>query len=141
MNWSEQEYQDYCKRKNKQEIEKNYEKEKKNKYGNQKVTYFGIEFDSKKEGLRYLQLKAWLENGTISNLILQPVFLLQEKFIHNDKKYQSITYVADFSYIDCNGKKITEDVKASKNFTTTIYKLKKKLLMFKYPDINFIEAR
>ena len=51
-----------------------------NKYYNQKITIDGHEFPSKKEGNRYLELKLLQKAGEISNLELQPRFLLQESF-------------------------------------------------------------
>jgi len=46
--------------------------------------------------------------------------------------------VADFQYFDVpTSKIIVEDVKGMK---TEVYKIKKKLLLWRYPDINFIES-
>ena len=69
-----------------------------NKYGNRKVVIDGIEFMSQKEGNRYCELKLLQRAGEISNLRLQPKFILQEGFKKNGKTYQAITYIADFSY-------------------------------------------
>ena len=96
----------------------------------------GIQFDSKKEAKRYQELKLMLHAGIISDLELQPVFLLQEKFKHNAKSYRDVRYLADFKYIK-DGKEIIEDVKGKK---TKVYAIKKKMLLKKYPDINFIET-
>ncbi len=52
-----------------------------NKYKNKKVTIGNITFDSKKEARRYEELKLMEKTGLISNLVLQPRFTLQEKFI------------------------------------------------------------
>lgn len=73
-----------------------------NKYGNRKVVIDGIKFDSQKEGNRYCELKLLQRAGEISNLQLQPKFVLQEGFKKKGKTYQAITYYADFMY--CQGR-------------------------------------
>lgn len=107
------------------------------KYLSKKTTIDGITFDSKKEGLHYVELKKLEKQGKISNLELQPSFLLQEGFKRDGKKYRPITYIADFRYIE-NGKVIVEDVKG---FKTPEYKIKKKLLLYKYEDFEFREIK
>lgn len=107
------------------------------KYLSKKTVIDGITFDSKKEGLHYLELKRKQELGEISNLELQPSFLLQDKFKRDGKTYRPITYIADFRYVE-NGKIIVEDVKG---FKTKEYMLKKKLLLYKYTDFEFREVK
>ena len=99
-----------------------------NKYKNKKITINNITFDSKKESLRYQQLKLLERARVISNLELQKKYILQDKFELNGKKYREISYVADFVYIQ-DGKTIVED---TKGFRTEVYKLKKKMFMYKY---------
>ena len=106
------------------------------KYHSKKVTYDGITFDSKKEAARYKQLKLLENIGYISELKLQPVYVLQEGFKKNGKTYRKITYRADFEYIR-DGKTFVEDVKGMK---TEVYKLKKKLFEYKYPDLGILEV-
>lgn len=103
-----------------------------NKYRNKKVIADGEEFDSKKEGNRYKELRLLERAGEISNLELQPRFLLQDKFKKNGKTYRKIEYVADFKYIE-NGKKIVEDVKG---IQTDVFKLKHKIFEKVYPDLE-----
>jgi len=113
-------------------------KPKKSKYGNVKVVIDGHTFASKKESERYLYLKSSQQQGWISKLKLQPKFILQEKFTdRTGKKHQEIAYVADFKYLDGDGKDIVEDVKG---YINQVYALKKKMLLFKYPDIIFRET-
>lgn len=107
------------------------------KYLSKKTIIDGITFDSKKEGLHYLELKRRQELGEISNLELQPSFLLQEKFKRDGKIYRPITYIADFRYVE-EGKVIVEDVKG---FKTPEYKIKKKLLLYKYEGFEFREIK
>ena len=107
------------------------------KYHSKKVIYDGIEFDSKKEATRYSQLKILEKAGLIKNLELQKVFELQEGFKLNGKSYRKITYVADFYYYDNHLKRyVVEDVKGYK---TEVYKLKKKMFMYKY-QVELIEV-
>jgi hypothetical protein len=73
--------------------------------------------------------------GVIKELKLQPKFLLQEGFERDGKKYRAIFYIADFEYIK-DGKRIVEDVKGMK---TDVYKLKKKMFLKKYPQVEFKE--
>lgn len=103
-----------------------------NKYRNKKVIVDGKEFDSKKEGNRYKELILLERAGEISNLELQPRFLLQDKFKKNGRTFRKIEYVADFKYIE-NGKTIVEDVKGMQ---TDVFKLKHKIFEKVYPDLE-----
>lgn len=82
----------------------------------------------------------FLERGkAISCLELQPIFDLIPKQIHNGKTIRKVVYKADFKYFD-NNKKIwiVEDVKG---FKTDVYKLKKKMFLFKYGnEFKFLET-
>ena len=73
-----------------------------NKYKNKKVIIDGIQFMSQKEGTRYCELKLMQKAKIISDLQLQPKFVLQEEFKKKGKTYQAITYIADFLY--CQGR-------------------------------------
>ena len=70
--------------------------------------------------------------GEISNLELQPKFLLQDTFKKNGKTYRKIEYIADFQYIE-NGKTIVEDVKGMQ---TDVFKLKHKIFEKVYPNLE-----
>ena len=109
-----------------------------NKYKSKITEIDGIKFHSKKEALRYRELTKLKKAGMIKNLILQPVFILQEKFKYENKTVRAIKYIADFQWTNrYTGATIVEDVKGYK---TEIYKLKKKLFLHKYPNINFVEV-
>ena len=103
-----------------------------NKYRNKKVIVDDYVFDSIQESKRYKELKLLLRAKQISNLELQPHFLLQESFKKNGKTYRKIEYIADFKYIE-NGKTIIEDVKG---IQTDVFKLKHKLFEKIYPDLE-----
>lgn len=105
------------------------------KYGNKKVVVDGIQFDSKREAARYVELKLLLANGAIADLELQPAFELQPGFrdARTGRKERAITYIADFRYIDvATGRAIVEDAKGMK---TAVFQLKRKLFLRAYPDL------
>ena len=110
------------------------------KYNAKKTVVDGIEFDSIREADRYCELKLLEKAKEIRNLKLQPRFLLQDKF--KDKQgntHRKIEYVADFTYVDKDDKKIVEDVKG---VLTDVYKLKKKLFLKIYDsEFDFREIR
>lgn len=110
---------------------------RKSKYHAEKTEVDGIRFDSKKEADRFARLKLLEKAGVIKDLKLQPRFELQEPFICDGKKERKIEYVADFQY-ECGGKIIVEDVKGAK---TQVYKLKRKLFLYKYGNtVDFKEV-
>ena len=77
----------------------------------------GIMFASKKEAMRYKELKFLLQEERISDLVLQPKYPIEVC----GKKI--CTYIADFMYNE-DGKQVVEDVKGVK---TSVYRIKKKL--------------
>lgn len=110
------------------------------KYHNTKVIYNGIKFDSKKENYRYKQLKLMESAGLIRDLELQPKFLLLDTIHYKDKTYPKTYYKADFKYFDIKeGKYIIEDTKSPITAKDKVYRLKIKMLLSKYPNINFKE--
>lgn len=99
---------------------------KKSKYGNQKVEYDGIVFDSKKERDRYCELKILEKAKAITDLKRQVKYVLVEK----KGKERETSYIADFVYKKGN-EVVVEDVK-SKATKTPLYRLKKKLMLERY---------
>ena len=102
------------------------------KYNNKKTQIDMYVFDSVKEAKRYKELKLLERAGEISNLELQPRFLLQDSFKKNGRTYRKIEYVADFKYIE-KGKIIVEDVKG---IQTDVFKIKHKLFEKIYPELE-----
>lgn len=115
------------------------------KYGNKKVTVDGITFDSKKEYTRFRELTLLERAGQISNLRRQVKFVLipaqyektPERYTRGEHKGElkqgrllerECAYLADFVYIDSNGKKVVEDTKGVK---TKEYIIKRKLMLFR----------
>lgn len=111
-----------------------------NKYWNKKVEIDWIKFDSKKEAKRWGELKIMQTAWKIARLDTQPKYLLQEWY--RDKewvKIREINYIADFSYYDIlNDRKVVEDVKASKFMLTEAFKIKWKIVQYKYPELYFV---
>lgn len=113
----------------------------KNKYHNTKVIYKDIRFSSKKEMRRYIALKQLERAGIIKELELQPKFLLLDTIHYKDKTYPKTYYIADFKYFDKEkGKYIIEDIKSPITAKDKAYRLKIKMLLTKYPDIDFVEV-
>lgn len=107
-------------------------KSKQNKYHNIKTTYDDIIFDSKKESQVYARLKTMENFGLIKDLELQVEYELLPKFELNGKTYRKTTYIADFRYFSNEDNKIhVIDVKSPAT-KTQVYKLKKKLMAYKY---------
>lgn len=113
------------------------------KYGNKKVEYDGITFDSKKEAIRWAELKLLEKSGHITDLKRQVRFDLiptlreepKEKYVRGTKKGQfkagkvierPVYYIADFVYTE-NGKTVVEDTKGMR---TKEYILKRKLMLW-----------
>lgn len=123
MKLTEKQYQEY------------FGKAKQNKYHNTVIEYNNIKFDSIKEKNHYIVLKQLEDLGIIKDLKLQVKFELQPSYKYQDKTIRAINYYADFTYIQDN-KLIVED---TKGFKTKEYLLKKKMLLYKYKDIEFKE--
>lgn len=112
---------------------------KSNKYNAQKTVVDGHKFDSKFEAEHYSGLRLLEKAGVISDLELQPRFLLQDKFVYQGHQERKIEYVADFMYHQ-DGKTIVEDTKSPATRTAE-YKLKRKLFLYKYGDkVEFREV-
>lgn len=104
-----------------------------NKYGNRRVKRGELTFDSEVEARRYARLKAYQEAGHISDLQVHPRFELLPGFTDRyGKRQRAIVYEADFSYVE-NGVQVVEDVKGMQ---TDAFKLKMKLFLSRYPDID-----
>lgn len=88
------------------------------KYRNQPTMFYGIKFDSKREGERYLTLRGLQEEGKISDLRLQVKMPIEINGV------KVCDYIPDFMYL-LNGEQVVEDAKGVK---TAVYQLKKKLV-------------
>lgn len=110
---------------------------KKSKYGNKKATRTingeTVSFDSKKEAKYFDEFYLLAKARKITELTLQPKFLLLETLrVEGHKTMAKRSYVADFKYKDLEGNTIIVDVKASAKFQDPVYRLKKHLFLEKY---------
>ncbi len=133
---------------------KNYYQRGRNKCGNKKVIFDGIEFDSQREACRYNELKILERSGAIENLELQKKYLLipaQYETVETGEYYkigakkgqpktkevcieQSLVYNADFVYNE-NGKTVVEDAKGFRDPASAVYAkfvIKRKLMLHIY---------
>ena len=114
------------------------------KYNATKCVVDGIEFASKREANRCLELRLLERAGEISDLRLQVDFELIPNQYATEKRYgkngkplkdkqvlleRKVVYRADFVYTDKDGKTVVED---TKGFRTTEYVLKRKMFLYKY---------
>lgn len=109
------------------------------KYGNRRVTYLGIEFDSMKEANRYAELLMLQKAGEISELNMQvPFELVPPQFApdiigprggirHGECIEKAVVYRADFVYKNKAGETVVED---TKGFRTADYIIKRKLMLY-----------
>lgn len=101
-----------------------------NKYHARKWELGGMTFDSRKEARRYQELRYLLRTGVISSLERQTLFELipAQKDESGKLLERAVTYRADFTYQDENGRFIVEDVK-SEATRTREYIIKRKLML------------
>lgn len=110
----------------------------KNKYNAVKTTTGGITFDSKAEANYYNELLMLKKAGIVKSIILQKDFTLQEAYTkENGERVRAIRYRADFEVQYTDGHTEVVDVKGKR---TKEYIMKKKLLLTKYPEIDFKEV-
>ena len=108
------------------------------KYHNKIAYYDGIAFDSIKERDYYADVLLPLKwAGEIKNIDMQVSFVLQPPFKHGGRTIKGIKYVADFVITYPDGRKKVID---TKGYRTKEYQLKRKMLLYKYPEIDFEEA-
>lgn len=108
------------------------------KYHNKIAYYDGIAFDSIKERDYYADVLLPLKwAGEIKSIDMQVSFVLQPPFKHGGKTIKGIKYVADFVITNPDGRKKVID---TKGYRTKEYQLKRKMLLYKYPEIDFEEA-
>ncbi len=108
------------------------------KYHNKIAYYDGIAFDSIKERDYYADVLLPLKwAGEIKSIDMQVSFVLQPPFKHGGKTIKGIKYVADFVITYPDGRKKVID---TKGYRTKEYQLKRKMLLYNYPEIDFEEA-
>lgn len=97
------------------------------KYGNKKITYDGITFDSKKEARRYRELLLLQKSGCIHDLECQKEYvLIPSQRIGGKVVERAVKYKADFVYKQ-DGETVVED---TKGFRTKDYIIKRKMMLY-----------
>ncbi|MDU3410115.1 DUF1064 domain-containing protein [Clostridium sp.] len=108
-----------------------------NKYRNIKVEEDGFKFDSKVERDYYLHIKDLKSKGIVEDFKMQEKYLLQEKFKYKNESIREINYMADFVVLYSDGHEEVVDIKGSLFSVDSVFKVKRKLLIHRYPEINF----
>lgn len=105
-----------------------------NKYNAKRTTVDGETFDSKHEAYRWIELRYMERAGLITDLHRQVPFELIPAQKEDGKVVErAVKYIADFVYTQ-NGKTVVEDAKSPAT-RTEVYKIKKKLMLFKHKII------
>lgn len=98
-------------------------------------TYMGIVFDSELE-MRYYRdiVVPAIEKDQIVFCELQKTYILQPAYERDGHRVQPIKYVADFflKYVDGH-----EEIIDTKGYPDAIAKLKKKMFLYLYPDVDY----
>lgn len=111
------------------------------------TTSDGITHDSKKEADRWCELKLLERAGKISDLKRQVPYELIPAQYEAVPRYsksgrrlkdgqrcveKSVVYIADFEYVDEDGKRIVEDTKSSVTAKKESYIIKRKMMLWVY---------
>ena len=121
----------------------------KGRYGNvNKIEHDGIRFDSKREFLRYCDLKILERAGEIKELKVHPKYPITiggvpiMVALNQHKPWgRHLTYEADFTYFEqgqggTRWRRVIEDVKMQSGHRTDVYKLKRALMKAMGHDIR-----
>ena len=106
------------------------------KKGIEKRTYNGELYDSLAE-LQFLTevIEKKMGSGEIVKWERQIKFTLQEGFTYKGKRILPINYIADYVVYLPDNSRVIIDVKGNPD---QVSKLKRKIMMYKYPDENYI---
>ncbi|MDE4924352.1 DUF1064 domain-containing protein [Ralstonia insidiosa] len=105
---------------------KGAEAPKRPKYGNKRLTFEGLPFDSKRELHRYVLLQELVRSGAITDLRRQVPFELAPGVVINGRRRPPLRYIADFVYRERGAAIDTiEDVKG---VVTEGYRIKRHLM-------------
>ena len=119
------------------EFREKFGKSHKAKYRNEKCSWGGKDFPSRRERDRYIQLYYDQQDGVIRELRTQVKFaLIPAQRIDGKLVEREVSYIADFVYRDRNGNLVVED---SKGFRTREYVIKRKMMLEKY-GIKIVEV-
>jgi hypothetical protein len=127
MNWTEDDYAEYQKKKG--VTGPGVILEKVSKLHSKKTKADGICFDSTKEADFYNDLKLQLHAGTIKGFCIQPQFILQAGF----GVERPITYTADFIVFNLDN---TAEIIDTKGFETEAFTLRRKMFADKFRGLE-----
>lgn len=96
--------------------------------GTRRKTVDGIQFRSTLEAETYQILKLWQDAGAISQLELQPRFVIQSGFLYREKRIKPMYYTPDFAFIRAGENVAVE----AKGFRTEPYRMRRKMFLQKY---------
>lgn len=123
LHWSTDQLKEYQQRQSRaqanSEARQHIADQPRTKYRNKKTQIDGRVFDSKLEASRYCDLKRLAEGGIIRDLKCQVPFEIVVNGLPICK------YVADFVYLDIDGRRVVED---AKGIRTREYQFKRKLM-------------
>ena len=107
-----------------------------NKHRGTKTRVDGILFHSKLESMFYSHLKSLKEQGIVEKFEMQVPFQLLDPFqTKSGEMIRGIKYISDFVvwYVGKDQPTVID----TKGWITPIFSIKKKLLLHRYPDIDF----
>lgn len=115
------------------------------KYNARRILYDGQAFDSKKEYQRYCELKVLEAAGEITELRRQVKYIIIPAQREPDRTgarggkirgkviEREAAYIADFVYLDRDGKTVVEDVKGYRDGQAyALFVIKRKLMLERY---------
>jgi hypothetical protein len=105
----------------------------KSKFHSIKATIDGIEFDSLNESRYYIHVLEEVKAGNIKSFELQKAYEIVPSHIRRGKKIRKMEYLADFV---CQMSDGTEKVIDVKGIETDVFKMKKKLVEYLYPNVE-----
>ena len=105
----------------------------KSKFHSIKAVINNIQFDSLNESRYYIEVLNGIKNKKIKSYELQKPYELIPAYTKNGHKIRKMEYLADFVLKMTDGSTKVVDVKGVE---TDVFKLKKKLFEYKYPDLS-----
>ena len=108
---------------------------KRSKFHAFKARINGIEFDSLNESRYYIHVLKAVKAGTVKSFELQKPFEIVPPHVRSGRKVRKAEYISDFVLHMADGSTKVIDVKG---IETDVFKLKKKLVEYLYPDVEII---
>lgn len=102
------------------------------KVPHQRIVANGIEFDSKAEHDRYLELLLMERAGLIHDLECHPSYevLPKQETPKGKQNFRPVVYTPDFRYKTAEGKEIVEEIKSEYTRQEKDYVIRRKLLFY-----------